>query len=155
MSRATLCAALAAIVVQLPLFGVLGLLPMMATGGFDAGDIGFYVTAVLLVAVATVLLLGLPVFALLRSTGRANAGTVALAGLCIGALPVALLGWPYHGLYGGYSSQGVWLGRAVELYRNGVPGLYAWLDYLVSMGRLGLQGLVGGLVFYWVWRRVG
>ena len=127
----------------------------MATGDFDSGDLGFYVAAVLIVATATVLLLGLPVFALLRSSGRANARGVALAGLAIGVLPVAVMGWPYHGLYGGYSSSGALFGHAVDLYRNGSPTLYAWVDYLLCMARLGLQGVLGGLVFFGVWRRVG
>ena len=75
--KASFSASLAAILVQLPLFGALGLLPRMATGDFDSGDLGFYVAAVLIVATATVLLLGLPVFALLRSSGRANCSTAA------------------------------------------------------------------------------
>lgn len=153
--RASLFAAMVAILVQLPLFGILALLPSMATDGFDSDELGFYVAAVLIVAAATVLLVGLPVFALLRHSGRLSARTVALAGLAMGVLPVAVMGWPYHGLYGGYSSAGALFGHAVDLYRNGSPTLYAWLDYLLCMLRLGLQGMLGALVFYWVWRRVG
>jgi|GEM_PF-5320642 hypothetical protein len=148
-------ASLAAILVQLPLFAILGLLPMLATGGFDSGEIGFYVSAVLIVSAATVLLVGLPVFALLQHGGRVNAQTVALAGLAIGVLPVAALGWPYHGLYGGYSSSSLMFGHAVDFYRNGSPTLYAWLDYLLCMVRVGLQGMFGALAFYWVRLRLG
>ncbi|HEX7641846.1 MAG TPA: hypothetical protein VF472_06485 [Burkholderiaceae bacterium] len=152
--RAAVTASLAAILVQLPLFA-LCLLPRMAMGEVDADELGFYVAAVSIVAAATVLLVGLPVFALLRGSGRMNAKAVALAGLAIGTLPVAVMGWPYHGLYSGYSSSGALFGHAVDFYRNGSPTLYAWLDYLLCMARLGLQGVLGALVFYWVWRRVG
>ena len=148
-----LSASLAAILIQLPLFAILGLLPMAVTGGLDSDELGFYVSAVLIVSVATLVLVGLPVFALLLRRERVNAQAIALTGLCIGLLPVAVLGWPYHGLYGRYSSSSVMFGHVVDYYRSGSPTMYAWLDYLLCMVRTGLQGMLGALAFYWVWQR--
>ena len=146
--------ALAAIAIQFPLFGLLCLLPMAATGaGIAAEDLAFFGAAILLAASATVLLVGLPVFALLRRAGRAGMASSILAGFLIGVLPVALMGWPPAGLYAGYSSGGQWFGHAVDLYRNGAPTWYAWLDYALNMARLGIQGAAGAAVFHWVWRR--
>jgi hypothetical protein len=152
--KATMLAALAAIAIQLPLFAILSLPPLLIGGaGVDAGDIAFYASAVLLVATATVLLVGLPVFALLRQYGHASMRSTVLAGLVIGAVPILVLGWPLHGLYGGYSSGGDWFGHTVDFYRNGVPTYYAWLDYAVNAIRLAIHGAIGAMLFYWVWRR--
>ncbi len=153
--KALLPAALAAIVIQLPLFALLNLPPLLIGGdGIAGSDIAFYTAAVLIVATATVLLVGLPVFALLRRLGKVSMPSSALAGLAIGALPILLLGWPLHGLYGGYSSSGDWFGHTVDFYKNGVPTYYAWLDYGLNVIRLGIHGALGAMLFYVVWRRM-
>lgn len=154
--KANLLAALAAIAIQLPLFGILSIAPLAGTGtAFDGGDIAFYTAAVLIVAGTTVFLVGLPVFVLLKNAGRADMKTVAIAGFIIGALPVAALGWPLSGLYAGYSSSAAWFGHAVDFYKNGSPTLYAWLDYALNVARVGIHGLVGGAVFFLTWRKAG
>ena len=153
--KALILAALAAIAIQIPLFGILNLPPMIIGGaGIDGGDIAFYVTAIVIVATSTVLLVGLPVFALLQRFGRVSMSATALAGLAIGAVPILVLGWPMHGLYGGYSSSGDWIGHTVDFYKNGGPTFHAWLDYALNVLKLGIQGAVGAAAFYWVWRRI-
>ena len=152
--KALLLPALAAVAVQLPLFALLSLPPLLLGGGITGGDLVFYVAAVLLVATSTVLLVGLPVFALMRRFGHVSMRSLVLAGLVIGALPVLLLGWPLHGLYGGYSASGDWFGHAVDFYKNGAPTFYAWLDYVLNMIRLGIHGMLGAVAFHWAWRRL-
>jgi hypothetical protein len=108
---------------------------------------------VMLVATAAVLFLGIPTFLVLRRFDVTGWTPMTMAGFMLGALPVALLSWP--GRRPGYSSNEFRDGQYVSTYIDGVPTTYAWLDYGESVAYFGLHGLVGALVFYVVWRRLG
>jgi len=75
-------------------------------------------------------LLGLPLFHLLRWLRLDNWGSLSLAGLVVGSGPVAALGWPSR-------------------FASGL----GWFEYFAIVGFCGLHGIIGALVFYWVWRR--
>lgn len=101
---------------------------------------------VLVVAAIFVLLLGVPTYYLLKFYGKATKGRVSFAGFAIAAAPTIVLGWPHY--MSGYSSGVNWHGSFVELYKDGVPTIYAWLTHIESIFWFGLHGFVGALVFY-------
>ena len=109
--------------------------------------------SVVVVAAAAVLVLGLPAFLLLRRFGRDSWLSMATTGFILGALPIAATSWPRH--LDGYSSGENWHGKYIDLYLNGVPTDYAWITYAESVVYFGLHGLVGSIVFYAVWRKMG
>jgi hypothetical protein len=113
--------------------------------------VGFFLLSVVVVAAAVVLILGIPAFLILRKFQREGWGSLAIAGLVLGALPV-VFSWPRS--LEGFSSGHNWHGKYVETYVNGTPTTYAWLTYGENILFFGLHGLAGALVFYAVWRRL-
>jgi len=106
--------------------------------------------AVIVVATATALLLGIPAFLILKRFSHLNWASVSVSGALIGGLPIAFL-WPRE--REGYSAGHNWHGTYVDTYINGTPTNYAWLNYGESVLIFALHGLLGALVFYAVWRR--
>jgi hypothetical protein len=142
-------AALAAVLVQ-PLVLLLRLLPAYIASPEPLYGIGFVLVAVLAVAAAVVLILGTPVFLLLRRFECLGWGSVAIAGALLGGL-LAAFSWPRT--LEGYSAGQNWHGKYVDTYVDGVPTTYAWLTYGEGVVFFAMHGLVGALVFYAVWRR--
>ena len=105
--------------------------------------------AVTLMAGAVVLLLGVPVFLLLRRWQRDSWWTMAWAGGVLGTLPGSILAWPE--LYGP-NERSHWHGQYVYTYLDGEPTRYAWYKVVESMGAYALLGMATALVFYAVWR---
>ena len=145
-----LIASVAAIAVQ-PVFVFARIAPDYFASSTPVYGLGLFLAAVVIVASAAVLLLGIPMFLLLRKYDRVNWTTLAIAGICLGMLPAAP-GWPRH--LDGYSSGMNWHGKYVDTYINGVPTSYAWLNYVEDVLYFGAHGLIGALVFYAVWRRL-
>ena len=112
---------------------------------------GFFFMAVVVVASAVTLLIGVPAFLLLRRFRREGWTSLSIAGAILGMLPFAF-SWPSR--LEGYSSGQNWHGKYVDIYVNGTPTGYAWLTYVENLVFFGLHGLVGALVFYTVWRRL-
>jgi hypothetical protein len=83
--------------------------------------------AVLALAIAFphALVLGLPLFLLLRAKSRINAATSIVGGFLVGGFPV------------------------------GVLGVGNWPGNLLAAAMLGLFGAIGGLGFFLVWRILG
>jgi hypothetical protein len=147
----TWVAAVAAVLVQ-PVVLAIRLAPDLIGSTNPIYGLGFMVLAVIAVAAAVLLLVGLPTFFILRRFGRENRSSVGLAGFVLGALPVAFF-WPSR--MEGYSSGQNWHGYYVELYVNGAPTQYAWFTYAENVLFFGLHGFVGAMVFYAIWRRLG
>jgi len=143
-------ASVAAIAVQ-PAFFFARIAPDYFASSTPVYGLGLLLAAVVIVASAAVLLLGIPTFLLLRKYERVNRTTLAIAGICLGMMPTAL-GWPRN--LGGYSSAQNWHGKYVYTYINGVPTSYAWLNYVEDVLYFGAHGLIGALVFYVVWRHL-
>lgn len=141
-------AALAAVAVQ-PLVLVLRIAPDYLASPQPLYGIGFMLLAVVVVAAAVVLILGIPAFLMLRKLHREGWVSLAIAGFALGALPVAV-SWPGH--LEGFSAGQNWHGKYVQTYVNGVPTSYAWLTYGENVLFFALHGLVGALVFYAIWR---
>lgn len=144
-----LSAVLAAILV-VPL--LMSLCIYVLTGPFDPKEALVLITAFALVALAHVLLLGLPAFFALRRLGRLKTRTITVAGLLAGALPMAAITWPYPlGQRYPYSSSGTWHGTYVDFVADGLPTMFGWLRYLEGVATFGLLGVVSALAFWFTW----
>ena len=142
-------AALAAVLVQ-PLVLLARLAPDYLASPGQLYGIGFMLVAVMVVAAAVVLFLGIPTFLMLQRFRRLNWVSLAIAGAVLGGLPSAIA-WPAHSE--GYSAGQNWHGKYVATYVDGFPTTYAWLTYGEGVLFFALHGLVGALAFYAVWRR--
>jgi hypothetical protein len=142
-------AALAAVLIQ-PLVLLLRFLPGYVASPGPLHGLGFLLIAVVAVAAAVVLILGVPVFLLLRRYQRVGWRSLALAGALLGG-SLAVFSWPRE--IEGYSAGHSWHGRHVDTYIDGIPTTYAWLTYGENVLFFALHGLIGALVFYAVWRR--
>jgi hypothetical protein len=100
-----------------------------------------------IVALAHALVLGLPLFLLLRSMSQFGVVTCALGGFLVGAVPLGVLALiSMTGLQSASSG-----GRSTVI--NGVPTLAGWIEYVQGVGFVGLFGMAGGLTF-WVAMRL-
>jgi uncharacterized membrane protein len=140
--------AVAAVCVQ-PLIFMARLAPAFVNPTQKMNGLGFMLVAVLLIAAVMVLLLGIPVFLLLRKMHRESWTSLAISGMLLGALPYALF-WPSR--LEGYSAGKNWHGQYVDTYVNGMPTIYARFDYAENILYFAAHGLVGALAFYATWR---
>lgn len=104
---------------------------------------------VFIVAAVHALVLGLPLFYLLRSMRRIGVASSALGGILIGAVPFGVL--TMISMFGPYSASSG--GRPTVI--NGVPTLAGWIDYAYAVGSIGMFGLAGGLTFWAAMRLSG
>ena len=152
LSRRLLLACLCALAIQPVLFaGWVGLLYLWVGEKVPLAELLMLSLIILFIAGAHLLFLGLPTFWALHRTARLTRLNMALAGFFIGSLGAALLLWPVNQDGGSFSAT--WHGEFREFTVNGRPTLAAWLLYLESVSLYGTHGLVGALVFDYVWRR--
>jgi hypothetical protein len=122
---------------------------------FASSDVVYGLASLLIeivvVALAVILLLGIPCYCLLRALGRVSWTSLVIAGALLGMLPVLFL-WPRP--VPGFSSVHNWHGRSVTTYADGIPTSYAWMQYWENVLYFGLHGLAGALVFYATLRRL-
>jgi hypothetical protein len=100
-----------------------------------------------IIVVAHTLVLGLPLFLLLRSMRRVGFATCALGGIIVGVVPFGVLA-----LISMINLQSASSGGKPTVI-NGVPTLLGWIEYAYVVGSMGLVGLAGGLTF-WVAMRL-
>jgi hypothetical protein len=143
-------AAISAVAVQ-PLVLAARIAPDLFGSKEPMYGVGFFLIAVVAVAAAATLLIGIPVFLALRKFQRDGWTSLGVAGFLTGALPF-VFSWPSR--MEGYSSGQNWHGKYVALYIDGTPTKYAWLTYAENLALFGLHGSIGALVFYAVWRRL-
>lgn len=145
-------ASLAALVVQPFVFLLwFGLPFLFSAEALPLKDLGGVAVWILAFAAAHLVILGLPSFVMLQRFRSANWLTVSLTGILAGGVPIALYGWPLRNSSGNYSSGGTWFGQYREFVINGNPTIYGWLQYAQGIAMFGLHGLVGALMFYYVW----
>jgi hypothetical protein len=102
-----------------------------------------------IVALAHAVILGLPLFFILRSKFPIGIVSCALGGFSVGSAPTAVLALiSMIGLQS--ASTG---GKATVV--NGVPTLAGWIEYALTVGFMGLVGLTGGLTFWLAMRVTG
>ena len=100
-----------------------------------------------------IVLLGLPAFFLLKYYGLVRWWSATTSGFILGAVPAALISWPYHpGVDSDYSA---WDGhKMVEYVVHGVPTPAGWVQYMHSSCGFGLLGAASAAMFWLVWRLV-
>ncbi len=102
------------------------------------------------VAIAHAVLLGLPLFLLVRRMRpRVGIAVCALGGFVVVAMPFGVLALLSMFSVQTASSDGQ------PTVVNGVPTLAGWVQYIRTVGLAGLLGLVGGLTFWAAMRRSG
>lgn len=119
-------------------FGVFGL-------SFRVGLLAFVLASL------SVVLLGLPTFLLFKHRRLVRWWSATVSGFFLGALPTALISWPYKPSSGsGYST---WDGhKVVEYVVNGVRAHAGWVQYILGSGGMGLMGAASAVMFWVVWR---
>lgn len=93
-------------------------------------------------SLAHALVLGLPLFLLLRSKNHLNFLASALAGFLIAAVPFGIKVLTF--MFGVQNARSGGTPIVVE----GVPTLAGWIEYGQAVGVSGLPGLAGGLTFW-------
>lgn len=103
-----------------------------------------------IVAVTHSLLIGLPLFLLVRRM-RSDAGIAActLGGFVVAAIPIGVLA--LISMIGVRSAST----NGTPTIVNGAPTLFGWIEYVRTIGLAGLLGLVGGLTFWAAMRLSG
>ena len=94
---------------------------------------------------------GLPVFLILEKLKQLHLRSISTAGFAIGFVAVTVTNWPLLALYDGYSSGGSFFGSYVELFINGKPTIYGWLNLLTISFLYGLLGSACSILFWRVW----
>jgi hypothetical protein len=144
-------ASIAAVLVQ-PVVFMARIAPAFAASE-SLNGLGFVLLMVMAVGAAAVLFLGIPAFVLLHKYQQDSWVSLGILGFLLAALPVAVLSWPRR--MEGYSAGRNWHGQYVKMYVDGTPTDFAWLAYVEDIAFFGLHGLIGALVFYVVWRKLG
>ena len=146
-------ASISAIAIQPVVFGAWFFLPAVLSGAtISPQDIWSMCIYVVAFATAFVIALGVPVFLTLNYVNRANWLHLSIVGFGTGAIPYAIYSWPLSAYSSGFSSGGNWHGSYVDFVKNGVHTIYGWLSYVEGVFWFGVHGLVGALVFLFVWR---
>lgn len=84
------------------------------------------------------ILLGLPLFLILRSQGWVNVTTCEIAGFAVGAGPAAALSWPTQ------HPQSHAVGSDTAVLISG------WVNFLTPPAHFGMFGVLGGVAFWLV-----
>ena len=101
------------------------------------------------IALAHVVLLGLPAVLVLRRMRRYRIVPIAIAGALMGALPYAIYSFPVSDVAGvDQFSDGV------QTIANGVVTTAGWMQWLQEAAVFGALGFVGALAFYGVRRAI-
>jgi hypothetical protein len=96
------------------------------------------------IALAHAVLLGLPLFLVLRSKGLVNVVTSVVFGFAVGAVPDGGLTWPMqHAAYTMTASV-----EGVSTIIDGIPTAAEWASYIKPVIYCGSLGALGGLAFW-------
>lgn len=130
---------------------------MMQTGlrGAVVGQLVMMWTYAVVVSLAHALVLGLPLFAFLKSRGWMTQWWKSAAlGFLVGVTPYAIFSWPARGAKN--ASYTAWDGHAMVKYIvNGVPTEAAWISYGQFCFEMGALGAVGAVAAWFLWREGG
>jgi hypothetical protein len=113
-------------------------------GSIQLAPIAFFVS------LGHAILLGLPLFLILRSTRWINAISSTVGGFIVGVIPGAFLSWPWSP--GSATSVSI---RGVPTIVDGIPTAAGWAQYVEISFYLGCFGAVGGFVFWLVLKLCG
>jgi len=106
-----------------------------------------FIISSLVISSGHVLLLGLPVFLLMRWANIVRWWSTVAVGFVLGAIPIAIYTWPVHSK-GNFTASV----NGIATVINGVPTQEGWLQYAYSFSYMGLLGAMSALAFWLVWR---
>jgi hypothetical protein len=95
------------------------------------------------IALAHVVLLGVPVALVLRRIGRWGVLPMGIAGLLVGALPYGIFSFPR----GDKAGVDVF-NDGVQTMANGVTTAAGWMDWLQEAAVFGVLGVLGALAYF-------
>jgi hypothetical protein len=95
-------------------------------------------------ALGHAVVLGLPLFFVLRSKHWVNSVSSIMGGFLVGAIPGGIFTWPLRPGTGTNSST-----NGVPTVIDGIPTAAGWLGYIEFLAFLGALGALGGL-FFWL-----
>jgi hypothetical protein len=129
---------------------VLGALaPAALFVGLTRAPMGVFVLA-LMVTAAHVIVLGIPASLLYRRRGWTKPEAAVAGGFIIGALPTAVLLWPYSGQTGHFPDIG-----GTPSILSGLSISTGWQNYLEAVATCGGLGALGAAVFWLTLKMTG
>lgn len=148
--KAILLASLAATAIQPLVFAPLFFGPLLVRGAnIPLGEFFVMPLFAALFAFPFIVIIGIPSLIILRRFKRLSWLSMGAIGFIAAALPLAIFSGSNNS---GYSSSGDWYGTPVDFVVNGQNTLYGWLNDIQGILFCGLHGLIGALVFYFVWQ---
>jgi hypothetical protein len=99
-----------------------------------------------------VIVLGVPVYLLLRWRKALRWWSAVCAGFVLGGVPSAVSLWPGGNAGPGNMNSHSEAGKVVYTMVDGVTTREGWQQYAEVVGTMGLLGAVSGLAFWLVWR---
>ena len=124
------------LLIAVPALIIASAAPAIAFGGFAFFTFGFCI--VLVVG----LLAGLPAYAVLRASGKANWASAAASGFLIAGVPPLLMTLSF-------TPDSASTGNVATVV-NGARTLAGWMEALLFIGSLGGSGAVAGLIFWFI-----
>ncbi|MDB5987788.1 MAG: hypothetical protein JWR16_2841 [Nevskia sp.] len=109
---------------------------------------------VVVVSTVFVLVLGLPIFLVLKHLNKLSWRWLIAFGFSAAAIPLALVTFPLWPSPANVSSGANWHGHYVDFVKNGIYTIYGWLNYVENVLWFGVHGVVGSAVFYYVWLKI-
>ncbi len=151
--KKTVYAFILATLIQLPLGYFFASLEGLVLGhGFIgvSSNIGFYLLSVLLVSCCVILLIGLPMYFVLKSFGLNTTVNVAVIGFLIPLIILSILNFGTTS-FGGYSASENYYGTLRETFVSGTRTIWGWVTFFEEILTFGIHGVVGATIFHKVY----
>lgn len=148
--KTTIYAFILATLIQLPLGYFFASLEGLVLGqGFIGvpNSIGFYLLSVLLVSCTVILLIGLPIYFLLKNFRLNTTLNVTAIGFLIPLLILSILNFGVTS-YVGYSSGENYYGTYRVTFVSGTRAIWGWVKFFEEILTFGIHGIVGAIIFH-------
>jgi len=148
--KKTIYAFILATLIQLPLGYFFASLEGLVLGhGFITApnNIGFYLLSVLLVSCAVILLIGLPIYFVLKKFRLNTTLNVAAVGFLIPLLVLTILNFGITS-YGDYSAGENYYGTYRATFVSGTRTMWGWVKFFEEILTFGIHGVVGATIFH-------
>ena len=144
---------LASLASVLSIVATMLLTPMLDVDFGEPAELARQVGDMFMVLLVLLAIVGWPIYFILMRLTWLNAVTIGLAGFAMGVLPGTLASFIARA-YRGSTYSGTWHGRDVHFIVDNQLTMYGWLSYAEITLVAGLHGLLGALVFHYVWRHI-